>query len=310
MPTTVLVSTTQSGGEPNGPATEFVLSGNNCNGAFVSAGTNLLNGVTTPNEVYLSDCGVTESNFSTVAVVSASSAGVPGNQGGQQPAIDAVGRFVAFVSTSTNLTSTPNGGLQQIYLRDTCPLAGSGCSPSTSLVSVDNAGNALAGNSELPAVSDDGRFVAFTTQTPAAGGGLTSDVFVRDTCSSSSGAVMNCTPSTTAVSVAADGGPTNGPSNSTAHAISGSGRFVVFSSSATNLIVGGNLSAQVFVRDTCNSSTGSVAGCTPRTVLVSVGNAGPTGGFDAAISEDGHFVAFVNDTIGPVQQVLVAATGF
>jgi hypothetical protein len=47
-----------------------------------------------------------------------------------------------------------------------------------------------------------------------------------------------------------------------------------------------------------------------RTVLVSVNNIGPTGGFDAAISEDGHFVAFVNETIGPVRQVLFAATGF
>jgi len=112
------------------------------------------------------------------------------------------------------------------------------------------------------------------------------------------------------MSVAATGGPANGPSSSTGHAISGDGRFVVFSSSATNLIAGGNASAQVFVRDTCSSATGSVPGCVQRTVLVSVNNIGPTGGFDAAISEDGHFVAFVNETIGPVRQVLFAATGF
>jgi len=313
-PVTVLASGTQSGGEPNGAASAFTLAANSCNAAFVSAGTDLVNGGTIPNEIYLASCSASSGSpvgsFKTSALVSASSSGVPGDQGAQQPAISSDGRFVAFASTSTNLTSTPNGGFQHIYLRDTCLLAGSGCSPSTVLVSADNAGNALAGNSQLPAISDDGRFVVFTTQTSAAGGGLTSDVFVRDTCSSSSGPVMNCTPSTTTMSVAATGGPANGPSSSTGHAISGDGRFVVFSSSATNLIAGGNASAQVFVRDTCSSATGSVPGCVQRTVLVSVNNIGPTGGFDAAISEDGHFVAFVNETIGPVRQVLFAATGF
>jgi hypothetical protein len=90
--------------------------------------------------------------------------------------------------------------------------------------------------------------------------------------------------------------------------VSGDGRFVAFSSSATNLIAGGNPSAQVFVRDTCKSSAGNVAGCTPSTVLVSSSNGGPIGGLNAAISYDGHFVAFENETA--IFQVFVAITGF
>lgn len=311
-PATVLASVTETGGQPNGPASAFFFASNTCRAAFVSAGTDLVSGVTTPNEIYVASCstsGVT-GGFNSTTLVSASTSSVPGDQGSQQPAISSDGRFVAFASTSTNLTSAPNLGFQQIYVRDACLQASSGCSPSTLMVSVDNAGNPLVGNSQLPAISDDGRFVVFTAQTPAAGGGLTSEVMSHDTCTGSSGPVMNCAPSTTTISVAADGSAANGPSNSTAHAISGNGRFVVFSSSATNLIAGGNPGAQVFVRDTCNSPGGSVSGCTPSTVLVSLESAGPIGGFDAAISDDGHFVVFVNETLGPVQQILLAATGF
>jgi trimeric autotransporter adhesin len=311
-PATLLVSATQAGNEPNGAATEFIMSSKACDGAFVSSGTDVLSGVSTPNEVYLSVCGVSPLafGFTTSALVSASSLGTPGDQGGQQPAISADGRFVAFASTSTNLTSTPNGGTQQIYLRDTCQLAGSGCAPSTTIVSVDSSGNAIAGSSQVPAISDDGRFVAFSTfQALPGGGGNTSVVYLYDRCNSSSGPVTSCASSTTTVSIAANGGIANGPSNSGRHAVSGDGRLVVFSSSATNLISGGNPAAQVFVRDTCKSSSGTISGCTPKTVLLSTGSAGATGGFNAAISNDGHFVSY-QAAVGSVQQIFVAATGF
>jgi len=141
------------------------------------------------------------------------------------------------------------------------------------------------------------------------GGGVTINVSIRDTCNSSSGLVMNCVPSTTSVSVAAAGSTSNGPSSSSPHSVSGDGRFVAFSSSATNLVAPATAGNQVFVRDTCKSSTGSVSGCTPITVLVSVNGTGPTGGFNAAISDDGHFVAY-ESTLAGVSQILLAATGF
>jgi hypothetical protein len=313
-PTTILASVTQSGGEPNGAASAFVFADNSCHAAFVSAGTDVVSGVTTPNEIYLTSCSANgpAGPFTTSGTpVSASNSGVPGDQAAQQPAISSDGRFVAFASTSTNLTSTPNGGVQQIYLRDTCtPPAPSGCAPVTTIVSVDSSGNAFAGSSSLPAISDDGRFVVFSTQVPLPGGGITSGVFIHDTCNSSNGPVASCMPSTTAVSTGISGAAANGPSDSTSHAVSGDGRFVVFSSSATNLIAGGNPAAQVFVRDTCMSSGGSISGCTPSTVFISSDSTGtPTGGFGAAISDDGHFAAF-QTTIAGVQQILLAATGF
>jgi hypothetical protein len=312
-PATMLVSMTESGGEPDGPASEFAFSSNDCNAAFVSASTHVLNGVTTPpNEIYLSSCGIVAPfafGFTTSGLVSASSSGVPGDQGGAQPAISSDGRFVAFASTSTNLTSTLSGGFRQVYSRDTCLNVPSGCTPSTTIVSVDSAGNALAGSSQFPAISDDGRFIVFTTQTPAVGGGVTIDVSIRDTCNSPSGPVAACVPSTTPISVTPSGGVANGPSSSGPHAVSGDGRFVVFSSSATNLIPAGNPAAQVFVRDTCKSSSVIVSVCTPITILISANSTGPIGGFNAAISDDGHFAAFVT-TVGAVEEVFLAATGF
>jgi len=305
-PTTVLASVTQNGTEPNQGASAFAFASNTCNAAFVSAATDVLSGVTIPNEIYLTSCAASglPGTFTTSALVSASSAGVAGNQGGQQPAISTDGRFIAFASFSTNLTSTPNGGVQQIYLRDACTLAPAGCAPSTIIVSVDSAGNALAGNSQLPAISNDGRFVVFSTQVPGS-----SVVNLRDTCNSSTGQVTGCMASTTAISVTPSDTVGNGASSSFPHAVSGDGRFVVFDSSATNLVTPATSGNQVFVRDTCRSSSGTVSNCTPHTVLISVNNLGPTGGFNAAISDDGHFAAFVT-TIGAVQQILLTATGF
>jgi hypothetical protein len=174
---------------------------------------------------------------------------------------------------------------------------------------LDGSGNPFTGDSQLPAISDDGRFVVFTTQVPVLAGGVAINVSICDTCNSSNGPVMNCAPSTTTVSVSAGGGSGNGASTSAPHALSGDGRFVAFSSSATNLVTPATAGNQVFVRDTCKSSAGNVSSCTPTTVLASVNGTGPTGGSNAAISDDGHFVAY-QTTLAGVSQILLAATGF
>ncbi len=313
-PLTVLASVKQIGGEPNGAATDFMIANNSCNAAFVSSATDVVSGVTTPNEVYLSSCSANgpAGGFTTSAtLVSADNSGVPGNNLGSagQPAISSEGRFVAFSSNQTNLPGAPGGGLQETYVRDTCTSAPSGCAPTTTLVSVDSVtGNPFTANSLNPAIGDDGRFVVFRTDMPQVIG-IKSIVSLRDTCNSSNGMVSGCTPSTTTVSVAANGAAANGTSNSTRHAISGDGRFVVFDSSATNLVSPATSGNQVFIRDACKSSSGAVSRCAPTTVLISVDSKGnPIGGSTAAISDDGHFAAFVNETT--IFQILFAVTGF
>jgi WD40-like Beta Propeller Repeat len=315
-PITALASVKQTGGEPNGAATGFMIANNSCNAAFASSATDVVGGVTTPNEVYLTSCSANgpAGGFTTSGtLVSADNSGIPGNNQGSavQPAISSDGRFVAFSSNQPNLPGAPGGGLQEIYVRDTCTSATSGCAPATTLVSVDSAtGNPFAANSVLPSISDDGRFVVFRTDVPQVLG-VKGIVSLRDTCNSSSGPVAGCTASTTTISVAANGTAANNTSSVgvTQHAISGDGRFVVFDSLATNLVNPATVGNQVFVRDTCKSSSGAVSGCTPRTVLISIDSKGnPTGGSGGAISDDGHFAAFVNETT--IFQILFAATGF
>jgi len=49
-PTTVLASVTQGGAEPNGATSAFIFANNSCYAVFLSAGTDVVSGVTTPNE--------------------------------------------------------------------------------------------------------------------------------------------------------------------------------------------------------------------------------------------------------------------
>src|SRR6266851_4081988 len=79
---------------------------------------------------------------------------------------------------------------------------------------------------ETPAVSTDGRFVAFTaTQEEHA------QIFVRDTCQ---GATAACQARTLLISAATDGAAGNDDSRSPS--MSTDGRYIAFSSAATNLL--------------------------------------------------------------------------
>ena len=101
-------------------------------------------------------------------------------------------------------------------------------------------------------------------------------------------------PSTALVSAASDGTPGN--SDSFVGSISADGRFVAFSSGASNLVANKtNSVSDVFLRDTC---AGATAGCTPSTIRVSVASDGTQGIASSgcgAISADGRFVAFCSD---------------
>ena len=136
---------------------------------------------------------------------------------------------------------------------------------------------------ETPAVSADGRYVAYSADQ-----GGHAQVFVRDTCQ---GAQSGCTQSTSLISTASDGSTANDDSRSPS--MSADGRYVAFSSSATNLVSDAPSGRQVYVRDTCVGATGS---CTPETALVSKDESGALVGTESvlpSISGSGRFVAFV-----------------
>jgi hypothetical protein len=203
----------------------------------------------------------------TTSQIDVGPGGVSSNANSFAPIISSSGRYVAFQSTATNLvTPNLNFGVENVFLRDTCPGA-SGCTPLTTLVSIDQSGNEISPNGvQLNSMSSDGRFVVFASSDDNIVGGDSNgfnDIFVRDTCN---GAPAGCSRATTRVSLANDGSQGNG--HSLAGAAGASARFIAFSSDATNLVTGdSNNTTDVFLRDTCIGAAGA---CMPSTVRLSV----------------------------------------
>ena len=158
-----------------------------------------------------------------------------------------------------------------------CP--SSGCPPGTP-ASVSAA--ALVAE-ETPALSLDGRYVAYTAvQNDHA------QVFLRDTCE---GAASACQSHTTLLSTAADGTAANDDSRTPS--MSADGRYVAFSSAATNLVENAPPGRQIYLLDTC---AGAGETCKPSTHLISTDANGALVGTEnilPSISASGRFVAFL-----------------
>jgi hypothetical protein len=141
------------------------------------------------------------------------------------------------------------------------------------------------------------------------------NVFLRDNCFAfTSAPVAGCTPSTSLVTVNAAGTADAEGNTYFSQSLSADGRFVAFEDSSSTITAAGNQGGGVYVRDTCNTSTGPVASCTPRTVAVSFDAQGDflSGEGFHALSADGHYIAFVSGSNfqGLVGQIILAATGF
>ncbi len=144
---------------------------------------------------------------------------------------------------------------------------------------------------ETPALSQDGRYVVFTSvQNDVA------QVVLRDTCVGVE-PDKNCSPSTKTISATIDGAVGNAESHNPV--ISADGRFVAFSSAATNLVEGAAKGKQVYRRDTC---LGAETSCRPTLELISLDREGALNGTEAilpSISSSGRFVAFLAVTPDP-----------
>ena len=147
----------------------------------------------------------------------------------------------------------------------------------TTRVSVDSTGTQANSSSIDPAISADGRYIAFESSASNLVPGDTNsdvDVFVHDTV----------TGTTTRVSVDSTGTQAN--SQSFDPAISADGRHITFGSNATNLVPGDtNGRTDVFVHD-------AVTGTTTRVSVDSTGTQANSSSFDPAISADGRHITF------------------
>jgi Tol biopolymer transport system component len=179
------------------------------------------------NEVYVRDIV-----GHTTHEASISNGGDPGSMNSFNCDISANGRYIVFDSFSDNL-STKDGPNADVFLRDVT--AGK-----TYLASVGTNGAAADGDSQFPAVSNSGRFVAFessATNLIANDGNGVQDVFRYDRT-----AKVN-----KRLSVATNGTAAN---NASYYAeMSGDGSWTVFTSSADNLVSNDNNGKQdVFER--------------------------------------------------------------
>ena len=185
-------------------------------------------------------------------------------------AVQMAPRYQVFVANSADGSIETATGIARIFLRDNCVGAAAGCRPQVLPISMTWNGIDPNGPSASPSVTRDGRFVVFASEANNlvkgdSNGG--SDIFVRDTCLSAASA---CVPSTIRISIGPDGAEADGASSSPA--ISPDGRFVIFSSSATNLVRPDFLNSlpatsnpPLFLRDTC---FGASSGCAPNTMRV------------------------------------------
>ena len=266
--TVALVSVASDGTQGNGVSRYPSISADGRYVAFFSSATNLVAGDTNGYP----DIFVHDLQTGDTTRVSVASDGTQGNDIPRFPSISGDGRYVAFESDATNLVSGDTNGWIDVFVHDR--LTGI-----TTRVSVASDGTQGNSGSQSPSISADGRFVAFGSGASNLVAGDTAehgDVFVHD----------QETGLTTRVSVASDG--TQGNGGSGVPSISADGRYVAFSSYATNLVAGDtNGYYDIFVHD---RQTGV-------TTLASVASNGMQGNSDSlylSISGDGQRVAFLS----------------
>ncbi|HEX9940784.1 MAG TPA: hypothetical protein VGG03_02110 [Thermoanaerobaculia bacterium] len=196
-------------------------------------------------------------------------------------AISDDGRFVALVSDADRLVpAQPGSGYQNLYVYDRI-------SGAYTLASRKHGSSTVSGNwNAAPALSADGRFVAFVSREPDMVAGQTDsngswDLFLFDRSSGT----------TTLVSHARSSASTAGDAPSYAPGISADGTRIVFASSADDLVAGLmdlNGGMDIFAFETASASTTAVsrrasdlASLTPNALSTA-----------QALSADGRFAAF------------------
>ena len=261
------VSISSAGIQANGDSEEPSISSDGFIVAFISEATNLVPGDTNDAQddfVHDLDTGITE-------CVSVATAGTQGDDDAFTLSLSSNGSFVAFGSFATDLVGGDTNDVIDVFVHDRD-------TGTTERVSIATGGTQANDESFSPAISSSGRFVAFrsdATNLVANDTNNNSDIFIRD----------RTLGVTQRVSVDSDGDQANG--DSVLPAISADGRFVAFSSEASNLVGGDtNNLADVFVRDRHNDKTVLIVGPaefnTASGIIIVA----------SSISPDGDFVGF------------------
>ncbi len=236
--------------------------------AFSSTASNLVEGDTNRAE----DCFFRDLATGALELLSVSTSGFTGNAKSLKPVPSSNGLVITFQSLADNLVSDDSNGQLDVFVRDRD-------AQTTRRVSISSQGDEANGDSTYPQISPDGRYVVFASTASnlaSSDPNTRSDIFRHDLK----------TGRTEHVSVDASGGEANG--TSLYPAISGSGRYVAFQSTASDLVADDtNGRTDIFVRD---MSTG-------QTERVSVSTEGAQGNDNSTypdLSDNGRFVIFLS----------------
>jgi len=224
---TTRVSVTSGGGQSNGASLNGVISGDGGSVAFDSFASNLVtNDINGERDIFIRTWLSPSPDTIRASVEATGDPDLDGdtdnaNGASSQPTISADGRFVAFVSLATDMVAGDNNGVEDIYVRDIL-LA------TNERVSVTAQGGEPFDPCLAPTISGDGRFVTFQSGSPDLVLGDTNnadDIFLRDIVANS----------TIRISLATYGVQSSTFLPSRNPFISHDGRFVVFTSFASNL---------------------------------------------------------------------------
>jgi Tol biopolymer transport system component len=244
---------------------------------------------------FASDIFVHDRQTGTTQRVSIDSSGNQSNGDSFDPSISGDGRFVAFQSDATNLVAGDTNGLMDIFVHDRQ-------TRTTERVNLDSSGNQTVStgiwfHSSQPAISGDGRYVAFHDDTGSLVPSGDEGIFVRDRQAGT----------TEYVSLPAPGsiefhGYGERPE------ISADGRLVVFETQLALVPADGNGVWDVYVRDRWASVTELVSSGTEGAGLAAISADGRCVGFAGLVA--GGQQAFVHDReTGVTELVSVDSSG-
>lgn len=215
----------------------------------------------------------------TLTRISESVSGKNSNGGSFAPVLSANGRYIAFQSEANNLVAQDENGYTDIFVYDRY-------TQQIQRVSINGQGEEANFESAFPAISAEGRYVAFqsgASNLVSEHMNGASDIFVHD----------QNTGQTSLVSINAQGEPGN--HNSGEPSISEDGRYVAFHSWADNLVAeDSNLDIDVFLHDL---QTG-------ETTMLSVNSKGKQANkasFGPSLSADGRYIAFNSEATNLVE---------
>lgn len=253
---------------------------------FLSAATNLVaNDTNGATDVFVSDL-----TSGTTALVSTNIAGAQQNGDASTAGISSDGRYVVFTSAATNLVANDTNGVADVFVKDLQ-------TGQVTRASTDSVGNEADGGASYGvSITVGGRYVVFTSYADnlvADDTNGVADVFVKDLVAGTTTRV-----STSSTGVQGDASSTGG--TTTYGLVTSDGRYVLFTSDATNLISDDtNGVGDVFLKDL-------LSGSVVRVNTDSDGSASYGACSAAAMTADGRYILFNTGFVTVVLKDLVS----